>query len=113
MPSPPSPFLQNYGVQLQATGRDPLLSQSQVSEPKVQLCGNDAYANVGPKTPVLPAFVGSPESDYFRAPPPKQSQSRWKSDWEELELLVRPRIDTLKRRQTHGSPGQGSLRICC
>ncbi|KAJ3481924.1 hypothetical protein NLI96_g7338 [Meripilus lineatus] len=41
----------------------------------------------GPKTPVLPAFVGSPESDYFRAPPPKQSQSRWKSDWEELELL--------------------------
>ncbi|KAL4251194.1 non-specific serine/threonine protein kinase [Abortiporus biennis] len=42
---------------------------------------------VGPKTPMLHAFNGSPESDYFRAPPPGQRHSRWKEDWEELELL--------------------------
>ncbi|KAH8096907.1 hypothetical protein BXZ70DRAFT_945142 [Cristinia sonorae] len=41
----------------------------------------------GPKTPMPhQQFYGSPESDYFRAPPPK-SHSRWKEDWAELELL--------------------------
>ncbi|CAL1710511.1 unnamed protein product [Somion occarium] len=44
----------------------------------------------GPKTPMTYQFNGSPESDYFRAPPPpKMRHSRWKEDWEELELLGR------------------------
>ena len=45
----------------------------------------------GPKTPVVGGFaVGSPEIDYFRMPPPTaRHSSRWKEDWEELEILGR------------------------
>ncbi|KZT71101.1 Serine/threonine-protein kinase [Daedalea quercina L-15889] len=45
----------------------------------------------GPKTPMWHPFInGSPETDYFRMPPPKAKHaSRWKEDWEELELLGR------------------------
>lgn len=44
----------------------------------------------GPKIPMVNGFfTGSPETDYFRMPPPKPKHaSRWKEDWEELELLV-------------------------
>jgi len=31
----------------------------------------------------------SPDKDYFRVPPRTRQASRWKEDWEELELLVR------------------------
>lgn len=34
----------------------------------------------------------SPVKDYFRAPPSTRQASRWKEDWEELELLVRNRL---------------------
>ncbi|KAI0066910.1 Serine/threonine-protein kinase [Artomyces pyxidatus] len=48
---------------------------------------------IDPKTPVPFQSNGSgssPEIDYFRVPPPKAKQvSRWKEDWEELELLGR------------------------
>lgn len=30
----------------------------------------------------------SPDKDYFRVPPSTRQASRWKEDWEELELLV-------------------------
>ena len=45
----------------------------------------------GPKTPMWhPNINGSPETDYFLVPPPRAKHaSRWKEDWEELELLVR------------------------
>ncbi|EJF61645.1 Serine/threonine-protein kinase [Dichomitus squalens LYAD-421 SS1] len=45
----------------------------------------------GPKTPLVNGFaVGSPETDYFRMPPPTaRHSSRWKEDWEELEILGR------------------------
>ena len=46
----------------------------------------------GPKTPVVVGgfAVGSPEIDYFRMPPPTaRHSSRWKEDWEELEILGR------------------------
>ncbi|OCH91731.1 Serine/threonine-protein kinase [Obba rivulosa] len=43
-----------------------------------------------PKTPVPWSYGNSPETEYFRAPPPKaRRSSRWKEDWEELELLGR------------------------
>lgn len=52
----------------------------------------------GPKTP-RPSnshnYNSSPENDYFRIPPRTRQASRWKEDWEELELLVsilRPEI---------------------
>ncbi|KXN81004.1 Serine/threonine-protein kinase gcn2 [Leucoagaricus sp. SymC.cos] len=32
-------------------------------------------------------FIGSPEMEYFRMPPKARQASRWKEDWEELELL--------------------------
>ncbi|KAK7057453.1 kinase-like domain-containing protein [Favolaschia claudopus] len=38
------------------------------------------------KTP-MPGKFGSPEVEYFRAPPRDRQASRWKEDWEELELL--------------------------
>ena len=41
-----------------------------------------------PKTP-LPSFSMSPETDYFRPAQSTRHSSRWKEDWEELELLVR------------------------
>ncbi|KAJ6497813.1 kinase-like domain-containing protein [Mycena sanguinolenta] len=39
-----------------------------------------------PKTP-MPGKYGSPEVDYFRGPLRDRQTSRWKEDWEELELL--------------------------
>ncbi|KAJ6593628.1 kinase-like domain-containing protein [Mycena capillaripes] len=39
-----------------------------------------------PKTP-MPGKYGSPEIEYFRAPQRDRQASRWKEDWEELELL--------------------------
>lgn len=42
------------------------------------------------RTPVPHAYASSPEIDYFRAPIMRRQQaSRWKEDWEELELLGR------------------------
>ena len=42
------------------------------------------------RTPVHRAYATSPEIDYFRAPNMRgQQASRWKEDWEEMELLVR------------------------
>jgi len=42
-----------------------------------------------PRTPVPQPYGSSPEVDYFRAPIERRQQvSRWKEDWEELELLV-------------------------
>lgn len=44
-----------------------------------------------PKTPVPNShgqYFGSPEIEYFRMPPRTRQASRWKEDWEELELLV-------------------------
>ncbi|KAH9943970.1 hypothetical protein B0H21DRAFT_747282 [Amylocystis lapponica] len=44
----------------------------------------------GPKTPMPSGYVGSPEVDYFTPPQPRPKySSRWKEDWEELELLGR------------------------
>ncbi|KAI0666498.1 Serine/threonine-protein kinase [Trametes maxima] len=44
-----------------------------------------------PKTPMVNGFIASsPETDYFRMPPPRaRHSSRWKEDWEELEILGR------------------------
>ncbi|TDL16229.1 Serine/threonine-protein kinase [Rickenella mellea] len=43
-----------------------------------------------PNTPIAKSFTSSPEKDYFRPPPTQMRQvSRWKEDWEELELLGR------------------------
>ncbi|KAI6146889.1 kinase-like domain-containing protein [Pisolithus tinctorius] len=46
---------------------------------------------VGPRTPLANGSIygTSPEKDYFRAPPRTRQASRWKEDWEELELLGR------------------------
>ena len=47
------------------------------------------YVVIGLHNILVTQFNGSPESDYFHAPPPPRVRhSRWKEDWEELELLV-------------------------
>ena len=46
--------------------------------------------NIDPRTPVPHNYSSSPEIDYFIAPIARNKPvSRWKEDWEELELLVR------------------------
>ncbi|KDR70022.1 hypothetical protein GALMADRAFT_255390 [Galerina marginata CBS 339.88] len=46
-----------------------------------------SFAANDPKTPI-PLQFGSPEApDYFRLTPKAKHMSRWKEDWEELELL--------------------------
>jgi hypothetical protein len=37
----------------------------------------------------MPGVDSSPEMDFFRRPERPRQASRWKEDWEELELLVR------------------------
>ncbi|KAG2338792.1 hypothetical protein BDR05DRAFT_984599 [Suillus weaverae] len=41
------------------------------------------------RTPKPNGYFGSPETDYFRVPQRTTPASRWKEDWEELELLGR------------------------
>ncbi|KAH9923827.1 uncharacterized protein B0H18DRAFT_1013542 [Fomitopsis serialis] len=68
-----------------------LLANMQGALAAIPIPGTLHRANPGPKTPMWHPFVnGSPETDYFRMPPPKAKHaSRWKEDWEELELLGR------------------------
>jgi translation initiation factor 2-alpha kinase 4 len=40
------------------------------------------------RTPNPNGYFGSPEKDYFQVPQRIAPASRWKEDWEELELLV-------------------------
>jgi translation initiation factor 2-alpha kinase 4 len=40
------------------------------------------------RTPNPNGYSGSPEKDYFQVPQRIAPASRWKEDWEELELLV-------------------------
>lgn len=40
-----------------------------------------------PRTPMPVKEGGSPDLGYFRGPPRQWQTSRWKEDWEELELL--------------------------
>ncbi|KAF8655998.1 hypothetical protein AX16_002818 [Volvariella volvacea WC 439] len=56
--------------------------------------GQNGYGNKTPPIPYqkpnspIPGFVSqSPEVEYFRMPPRPRQSSRWKEDWEELELL--------------------------
>ncbi|KAH7905298.1 kinase-like domain-containing protein [Hygrophoropsis aurantiaca] len=46
---------------------------------------------VGPRTPMNNGhnYAHSPEKEYFGVPPRTRQASRWKEDWEELELLGR------------------------
>lgn len=53
---------------------------------------SQSIAISGPKTPRASTsnhYSSSPEKEYFRPPLPRtRHASRWKEDWEELELLV-------------------------
>jgi translation initiation factor 2-alpha kinase 4 len=54
---------------------------------------SQSIAVSGPKTPRVSAaannYSSSPEKEYFVAPQRTRQASRWKEDWEELEMLVR------------------------
>ena len=93
-----SPTLQVTGLNMLSTGKKshvsclslladlasmPLNSPTRTHSPSIPM--------PGPKTPMGNGhnYATSPEKDYFRAPPRTRQASRWKEDWEELELLVR------------------------
>lgn len=58
--------------------------------PAMPIPGSASVRTPVPKTATYQPFNGSPETDYFRMPPPRaRHASRWKEDWEELELLGR------------------------
>jgi hypothetical protein len=53
---------------------------------------NDAYVKIVPKTPTgRPPVIGSPD-DYFIPRMRPRQNSRWRDEFEELELLVRIRL---------------------
>ncbi|KIJ60152.1 hypothetical protein HYDPIDRAFT_139699 [Hydnomerulius pinastri MD-312] len=93
-----SPTLQVTGLNMLSTGKKshvsclslladlasmPLNSPTRTHSPSIPM--------PGPKTPMGNGhnYATSPEKDYFRAPPRTRQASRWKEDWEELELLGR------------------------
>ncbi|KAI9060398.1 Serine/threonine-protein kinase [Trametes sanguinea] len=93
-----SPFLQQKAAMMLSSARKNSIScQSllgDLASPSNQLPNNMRTPTIpftGPKTPMVNSFfAGSPETDYFRMPPPKPRHvSRWKEDWEELEILGR------------------------
>ena len=54
---------------------------------------SQSIAVSGPKTPrasIANNYSSSPEIEYFVPPQRTRQASRWKEDWEELEMLVRP-----------------------
>ncbi|KAI0635341.1 Serine/threonine-protein kinase [Trametes polyzona] len=93
-----SPFLQQKAaIMLSTTRKNSVSAQTLLGDlitPSVQPASNVRTPTIpfsGPKTPMVNGFfAGSPETDYFRMPPPKPKHaSRWKEDWEELEILGR------------------------
>ncbi|KAI0777469.1 Serine/threonine-protein kinase [Trametes elegans] len=93
-----SPFLQQKAaLMLSSARRNSISCQSLLGDfvsPSAQPASNIRTPTIpfaAPKTPVANSFyAGSPETDYFRMPPPKPRHvSRWKEDWEELEILGR------------------------
>ncbi|OSC98901.1 Serine/threonine-protein kinase [Trametes coccinea BRFM310] len=93
-----SPFLQQKAAMMLSSAKKNSIScQSLLGDlvsPSNQVPSNMRTPTIpftGPKTPMVNSFfAGSPETDYFRMPPPKPRHvSRWKEDWEELEILGR------------------------
>ncbi|KAL1938729.1 hypothetical protein VTO73DRAFT_11332 [Trametes versicolor] len=93
-----SPFLQQKAaIMLSTTRKNGVSAQSLLGDFMSTSSQSTSHVRTptipfsGPKTPMVNGFfTGSPETDYFRMPPPKPKHaSRWKEDWEELELLGR------------------------
>ncbi|CDO76045.1 hypothetical protein BN946_scf184959.g3 [Trametes cinnabarina] len=93
-----SPFLQQKAAMMLSSAKKNSISCSSLlgdlGSPLNQVPSNMRTPTIpftGPKTPMVNSFLaGSPETDYFRMPPPKPRHvSRWKEDWEELEILGR------------------------
>jgi hypothetical protein len=62
----------------------------------------------------MPRDLGtSPEADYFRTPQSVRHTSRWKEDWEELELLVSISFMPFSFNNLFcHQPGQGRIWLC-
>lgn len=57
----------------------------------ISMSARSGMETFDPRTPVPSMYYGSPEIEYFATRAMRQAQrhaSRWKDDWEELELLV-------------------------
>ncbi|KAG1849257.1 kinase-like domain-containing protein [Suillus subluteus] len=58
------------------------------------------FINTDLRSPKPNGYFGSPENDYFRIPQRTAPASRWKEDWEELELLGRVPLDLWSKLET-------------
>lgn len=67
--------------------------------------------DIDARTPMQPNYNNSPEMEYFKtALSARQRTSRWKEDWEELELLVSVSLDDISQLNA-ASVGQGRFRF--
>jgi hypothetical protein len=71
-----------------------------------------AHNNLDPKTPMPFTHGGSPEIDFFNVSQRVRHASRWKEDWEELELLVSQPIYLGSGLILVASTGQRRIWIC-
>ncbi|KAF9218926.1 Serine/threonine-protein kinase [Gyrodon lividus] len=93
-----SPTLQVTGLNMLSTGKKShvsclslLADLASISVRSPTRIHTPSITMVGPRTPLGNGhnYGTSPEKEYFLAPPRTRQASRWKEDWEELELLGR------------------------
>ncbi|KIN99309.1 hypothetical protein M404DRAFT_155391 [Pisolithus tinctorius Marx 270] len=95
--SPVSPILKTCALNMMSTSKKNSVTCLSLLADLASLSTNSPTTihsptiPVGPRTPLANGSIygTSPEKDYFRAPPRTRQASRWKEDWEELELLGR------------------------
>ena len=66
----------------------------------ISMSARSGMESFDPRTPVPSMYYGSPEIEYFTTRAMRQARghaSRWKDDWEELELLVSSYSHTFER----------------
>ncbi|KAI6125176.1 kinase-like domain-containing protein [Pisolithus croceorrhizus] len=95
--SPLSPILKTCALNMMSTSKKSNITCLSLLADLASLSANSPTTShtpsipIGPRTPLANGSIygQSPEKDYFRAPPRTRQASRWKEDWEELELLGR------------------------
>ncbi|KAI6046986.1 kinase-like domain-containing protein [Pisolithus marmoratus] len=95
--APLSPILKTCALNMMSTSKKSNVTCLSLLADLAALSMNSPTAThtpsipIGPRTPLANGSIygTSPEKDYFRAPPRTRQASRWKEDWEELELLGR------------------------
>jgi translation initiation factor 2-alpha kinase 4 len=92
--APVSPALSRHAITMLAPSKKSHVScltlLGDLAETSLQVTATRTPAipmSADPRTPMPVKEGGSPDLGYFRGPPRQWQTSRWKEDWEELELL--------------------------